>query len=263
MTKEEYEKSLKTDYNKEEKSGHHKSGSYGLAIFFCAVIAFVWWLPKHEVELIHFFQEHGIRLDKMRRLFGEQSSSDEFDDDDMDDFETDTVYVITDNNKYLVKLVFDSLEKASIPEMDESSEAISKEDGAPVSVHVQIVEQAQNAGPNKEGTTQEILERIIINGIQKKLDEPRDIEHERAVERAERRGISTEGTTQEILARIEHDKAVKWAESKGVSTEGTMQEIIDRIIHADAVAWAKKKGVSTEGTTEEILERIRISDNKK
>ena len=63
-------------------------------------------------------------------------------------------------------------------------------------------------------------------------------------------------TTMELLERQQHADVVRQAKRAGVSTEGTTMEILDRIQHADVVRQAKRAGVSTEGTTMEILDRI-------
>ena len=48
----------------------------------------------------------------------------------------------------------------------------------------------------------------------------------------------------------------KRAEEAGVSTDGTTLDILDRMNHANVVKQAEKAGVSTEGTTLDILDRI-------
>ena len=53
---------------------------------------------------------------------------------------------------------------------------------------------------------------------------------------------------------------VERAKEAGVSTEGTTIEILDRMHHADVVKRAKEAGVSTEGTTIEILDRMHHAD---
>lgn len=71
---------------------------------------------------------------------------------------------------------------------------------------------------------------------------------------------SKEHSTLELLERRNHADVVEQAKRAGVSTEGTTLEILERINHADVVEQAKRAGVSTEGTTLEILERINHAD---
>lgn len=71
---------------------------------------------------------------------------------------------------------------------------------------------------------------------------------------------SKEHSTLELLERRNHADVVEQAKRAGVSTEGTTLEILERINHADVVKQAKRAGVSTEGTTLEILERINHAD---
>ena len=67
-------------------------------------------------------------------------------------------------------------------------------------------------------------------------------------------------STLELLERRNHADVVEQARRAGVSTEGTTLEILERINHADVVKQARRAGVSTEGTTLEILERINHAD---
>lgn len=67
-------------------------------------------------------------------------------------------------------------------------------------------------------------------------------------------------STLELLEKRNHADVVDQARRAGVSTEGTTLEILERINHADVVKQAKRAGVSTEGTTIEILERINHAD---
>lgn len=67
-------------------------------------------------------------------------------------------------------------------------------------------------------------------------------------------------STLELLERKNHADVVRRAQQAGVSTEGTTLEIMERINHADVVKRAQRAGVSTEGTTLEILERINHAD---
>ena len=71
---------------------------------------------------------------------------------------------------------------------------------------------------------------------------------------------SGELSTLELLERKNHADVVRRAQQAGVSTEGTTLEILERINHADVVKRAQRAGVSTEGTTLEILERINHAD---
>lgn len=59
-----------------------------------------------------------------------------------------------------------------------------------------------------------------------------------------------------ILDENTHASVVKQAKQAGVSSEGSTSEILDRITHASVVKQAKQIGVSTEGSTSEILDRI-------
>ena len=70
--------------------------------------------------------------------------------------------------------------------------------------HSRVVKQALQAGVSTEGTTKEILQRI---------------HHARVAKQALQAGVSTEGTTMEILQRINHARVVKQALQAGVSTE--------------------------------------------
>ena len=67
-------------------------------------------------------------------------------------------------------------------------------------------------------------------------------------------------STLELLERRNHADVVEQAKRAGVSTEGTTLEILERINHADVVKQARRAGVSTEGSTLEILERINHAD---
>ncbi len=67
-------------------------------------------------------------------------------------------------------------------------------------------------------------------------------------------------STLDILERKNHADVVERAKRKGVSTEGSTLDILERINHADVVERAKRKGVSTEGSTLDILERINHAD---
>ena len=67
---------------------------------------------------------------------------------------------------------------------------------------------------------------------------------------------SVQKSISEILDESTHASVVKQAKQAGVSTEGTTSEILDRITHASVVKQAKQAGVSTEGSTSEILDRI-------
>lgn len=71
---------------------------------------------------------------------------------------------------------------------------------------------------------------------------------------------SGEPSTLELLERKNHADVVRRAQQAGVSTEGTTLEILERINHADVVKRAQRAGVSTDGTTLEILERINHAD---
>ena len=70
-------------------------------------------------------------------------------------------------------------------------------------------------------------------------------------------------TTMELLERRQHADVVRQAKRAGVSSEGTTMEILDRIQHADVVRQAKRAGVSSEGTTMEILDRIQRKEMEK
>lgn len=67
-------------------------------------------------------------------------------------------------------------------------------------------------------------------------------------------------STLELIERKNHADIVRRAQHAGVSTEGTTLEILERINHADVVKRAQRAGVNTEGTTLEILERINHAD---
>lgn len=67
---------------------------------------------------------------------------------------------------------------------------------------------------------------------------------------------SVQKSISEILDESTHASVVKQAKQAGVSSEGTTSEILDRITHASVVKQAKQAGVSTEGSTSEILDRI-------
>ena len=71
---------------------------------------------------------------------------------------------------------------------------------------------------------------------------------------------SKEISTIELLESKNHADVVRRAQQAGVSTEGTTLEILERINHADVVKRAQRACVSTEGTTLEILERINHAD---
>ncbi len=60
----------------------------------------------------------------------------------------------------------------------------------------------------------------------------------------------------ETASKHNHDNIVSPDENAGVSTEGSTSEIQERIHHANVVERAKRAGVSTEGSTSEIQERI-------
>ena len=60
----------------------------------------------------------------------------------------------------------------------------------------------------------------------------------------------------DIINNNTYKQVIKQAQRAGVSTEGTTSEILDRITHANVVKQAQRAGVSTEGTTSEILDRI-------
>ena len=60
----------------------------------------------------------------------------------------------------------------------------------------------------------------------------------------------------ENLEESTHASVVKQAKQAGVSSEGSTSEILDRITHASVVKQAKQAGVSSEGSTSEILDRI-------
>ena len=64
----------------------------------------------------------------------------------------------------------------------------------------------------------------------------------------------------ELVEKRHHEDVVKQAKSAGVSTEGSTVEILQRIHHEDVVKQAKRAGVSTEGSTVEILQRMHHED---
>ena len=71
---------------------------------------------------------------------------------------------------------------------------------------------------------------------------------------------SRELSTMELLEKRQHEDVVRQARRAGVSSEGSTIEILDRIQHADVVKQAKRAGVSAEGSTIEILDRIQHAD---
>ena len=65
----------------------------------------------------------------------------------------------------------------------------------------------------------------------------------------------TQSSPEQSNEKVASD-VVKRAEEAGVSTDGTTLDILDRMNHANVVKQAEKAGVSTEGTTLDILDRI-------
>ena len=68
--------------------------------------------------------------------------------------------------------------------------------------------------------------------------------------------ISSSPSSSSNLDRSVHSNVVKQAQQVGVSTEGSTSDILERITHANVVKQAQRVGVSTEGSTSDILERI-------
>ena len=241
MNNGEYDKSLKSNYCKEERPGKSSRGGVVLFVGILMVLCAYWFL-KNESAVRQYPHENEYTCDSDEKNAVDADSAS----DDEQDF---------------TLMPLDSFLKEELHPLDTLSNEILVER----IVHDNAVDVAQRLGLDTSGTTEELFERILntqADELHYQANKPDRSAHGKAVQRAEHLGISSEGTTEEILERIEHDKAVKWAQSKGVSTEGTTKEITDRIIHADAVEWAQKKGVSTEGTTEEILERIHCKDSE-
>ena len=65
----------------------------------------------------------------------------------------------------------------------------------------------------------------------------------------------TQSSPEQSNEKVASD-VVKRAEEAGVSTDGTTLDILDRMNHANVVKQAEKAGVSTEGTTLDILDRM-------
>lgn len=289
MTREEYERLLKSDY--------WKGYSYSLIKernFTCEDCGRRFPNERNKLQVHHLVyrdvnpwsyrpdevivlceechrKRHGIKDEpspnthETWRGFAASTSTDTFPSNDGTDLDRNRIdrgyrYTIKHRRKFKLKYVLFILLLACVlsyywdsfsKQKEETRKTRNTETNEKIATH----RSTSSAARSKRPTHAQSAEETPVTSSNKLIDE-----NESYPETQSDEDNGEELSTLELLERRNHADVVEQARHAGVSTEGTTLEILERINHADVVKQAKRAGVSTEGSTLEILERINHAD---